>query len=187
MFQAVAVGMAAWSDNEEVYVPPVDLWAAAAQLALGAIALPLTQYSKVATRRQIVSLNRITTDTIQLYTAHPESSSDELIESILTIVCTVVLDLAGNDWHVLDQNHIAALAAPSIYHDGVILIDARKPGESREFALRLVRLVLSHGIGSLGLLQDGEDPVHNRTIDGMSLENLPCVTLYPGVESSILT
>lgn len=37
-------------------------------------------------------------------------------------------------------------------------------------------------LGRIGILQDGNDPVHHYFIDGRRLDILPCVTQYPHME-----
>jgi hypothetical protein len=67
-------------------------------------------------------------------------------------------------------------------HDGLLMVDARKPGKRRAFHLRLVATLIRGNLGSVGIVQDASDEVHQQRVDGIALEVLPCVTLHPGIE-----
>jgi hypothetical protein len=109
----------------------------------------------------------------------------EQFPTYLTIVGgAVALDLAAEDRKSVCAIGLAQLLEESAQvREGLILLDARQPGIERDFLLRLVLLLVWNDVGSVGLIQDGNAPVHNKKIDGKSLEILPCVTIYPGMES----
>ncbi len=65
---------------------------------------------------------------------------------------------------------------------GLLLLDTREPGPQRDLVLQLIVLIVSNGLGSVGIVQDAADEVHRGRIDDFSLTVLPCVTLYPGMD-----
>jgi hypothetical protein len=67
--------------------------------------------------------------------------------------------------------------------DGLLLLDVRRSGPERDFRLSLLALLIEESIGSVGIVQDATDTVHNSRIGTLRLEILPCVTLYPGMQA----
>jgi hypothetical protein len=61
--------------------------------------------------------------------------------------------------------------------------DMRRPGRRRYFQLQFLLSMLYNNFGSIGIIQNADDPVHNFESDGISLSVLPCVTLHPGMEA----
>ncbi len=136
------------------------------------------------TRRRIVALNRIVIQVIGLVSDAPEAIAKRLLEYLMLAAGATALDLAGEDHYELPHLGLNQLVSGvAISRDGLLLLDARNPGPDRDFILKLVLLMVAYDIGSVGLLQDGAAPVHHMVIEGASIEVLPCVTLYEGMES----
>lgn len=161
-----------------------DLCAAAAQLTVAALSLRTRAYSKMETRRRIVALNRVIVRIIQQAQNTPDPGTEKLLNYFLLAAGATTLDLAGEDRFELPRLGLNQLVSGvAICRDGLLLLDVRKPGPGRDSILKLVLLMVTHDLGSVGVLQDGAAPVHHTVIDGASLEVLPCVTLYEGMES----
>jgi hypothetical protein len=164
--------------------PAADLWATAAQLTVAALSLRTRTYSKMETRRYVVAVNRLTYEILDAVRRDPAADPARLPDCILLAAGAVALDLAGEDRPAVMEIGLADLVnGRALCQDVLLMLDVRRPGPRRDFLLRLVLLLVANDVGSVGVLQDGTDPVHDRTIDGTSLEVLPCVTLYPGMES----
>jgi len=76
-----------------------------------------------------------------------------------------------------------AVQQVAVLRDGVLLLDVRGKGPRRDLNLKLLLALVTHNIGSVGMIQTSTDMVHELAIDGRSLSILPCVTLHPGMES----
>lgn len=161
-----------------------DLYASAAQLVVAALSLRTRPYSKMETRRRIVALNRVVAEIIYLVGNDSEAIAERLPDYLLLAAGATALDLAGDDRYELPHLGLNQLVSGvAICRDGLLLLDVRRPETGRDFILRLVLLMVAHDLGSVGVLQDGGAPVHQTVIEGTSLEVLPCVTLYEGMES----
>lgn len=177
----------ATNDYSHLFEAPIDLWATAAQYAIAALSLDSTVYNKVETRRYIDASNSLTSEILNLIKATSEEGNveDRLVKCMILMCAGVALALAGEDYRYVADNGIRQLVdGLALVQDGLLLVDAREQTPQRELLLRLfVLMVIRNDIGSVGLLQDILDPVHERFVDGASLEVMPCVTLHPGMES----
>jgi hypothetical protein len=177
------------TDNySHLFKAPIDLWATAAQFAVGAMSLGSNVYNKVETRRYIDATNVLTSEILKLVgETQEEGNVEERLVNCMVLMCaSVALELAGEDYrYVAENNGILQLAEHvALLQDGLLLVDARPSNSQRQLLLRLLVLMVVHnGIGSIGLLQDSRDPVHETIIDGTNLAVMPCVTLHPGMES----
>lgn len=187
MFDAVEGHLATWLSQ----LPPekqtarsgVDMWAAAVQLTIGALSLRTGTYFKMETRRFLLAANRLTAEVLCWL---PQSNANAAIQRrqwLLLVAGAAALDLAAED-----RPAVFALGLPELIGDfaicreGMLLLDVRQEAPDRDDRLRrLLRLVVND-LGSVGVLQNGQEPVHNRVIDGVCLDILPCVTLYPSME-----
>jgi tetratricopeptide (TPR) repeat protein len=168
----------------ESMVETTDLWAAAVQVIVGALSLRTNSYSKIETRRYIDAANQIVEQLGGLLSSDPGARAEQFPTYLTIVGGAVALDLAAEDRKSVCAIGLAQLLEESAQvREGLILLDARQPGIERDFLLRLVLLLVWNDVGSVGLIQDGNAPVHNKKIDGKSLEILPCVTIYPGMES----
>jgi hypothetical protein len=70
----------------------------------------------------------------------------------------------------------------ALLHQGVVLVDARRTAALDSFLELILRMSIDYDIGCIGILQDGDAPVHESVVDGRCLDILPCVTIYPGME-----
>jgi hypothetical protein len=188
MFRQLAVDAKNWMDGqpevEHQIDPTADLWATAAQLVVAALSLRTRSYSKMETRRFIVAMNRITYQLLHLLHWDPGANPDLLPRYLLLAAGAVALDLAADDYLAVFELGVTDLVSGlAVCQNGLLMLDVRRPGADRDFLLRLVLVLVANDVGSVGVLQDSTDLVHNRQIDGISLEILPCVTLYPGMES----
>jgi hypothetical protein len=161
-----------------------DLWAAALQLSVGAFACTSTGRSKMAVRAGVDQLNTMLRSFVEeklhldpVFHAAPEGHL-----ALLAAACAV--DLAGFRLDVrFTSAVIAALQGCAGFTDGVLLLDVREGGITRDYRIRLAALMVRHNFGSVGIVQDASDPVHNTRSGDLPLEVLPCVTLYPGMDA----
>ncbi len=189
MFNEVSLDVHTWmaaqhSTAESSLSDTADLWATATQLAAAALSLRIRSYSKMETRRYVVALNRITYELLDLLKQDEEDMRFRLPSYLKLAAGAVALDLAAENRSAVLQLGLGSIMGnKALLQDGLILLDVRNPGTERDFLLRLALLIVANDIGSVGVLQDGNDPVHNNRVDGICLEILPCVTLYPSMEA----
>jgi hypothetical protein len=62
-----------------------------------------------------------------------------------------------------------------------LLLDVRQADLTSQFRLRFAGMLIRYGIGSAVLVQSSDNMVHNTSVDGLELNVLPCITLYPGM------
>jgi hypothetical protein len=162
----------------------IDLWSTALQLAIAAFVQGAYGRSKDEVRRGIDQLNG----------ALKELISDKIIDTavfrergasyLAFLAAAVASDIAGYRLHPIVQPAlIATTAGTSVLRKGLLMLDARQPGPVRDVNLRILMALVSNNVGSVGIVQTASDPVHELSVDGKTLAVLPCVTLYPGMES----
>lgn len=162
---------------------PLDLWCTALQFSVAALASTSNARSKDEVRRGIDHLNaavkELATEQLHLDAIFRERAAGYL--ALLAAASSI--QLAGFE---LDKRITPALnralADTAILHDGQLLLDAREPGPLRAFHLRLVATLIRSNLGSVGIVQNAGDEVHEQRIGSVYLEVLPCVTLHPGIE-----
>lgn len=171
-------------DREHAADPRVDLWATAAQLTVAALSLRTSAYSKPRTRQYVASLGTLSSELIRFVRRTEPPDSPQLADCFALAAGAAALDLARSDPEPVAALGLAQLIGGlGIYHDGLLLLDVRTAGAEREQKLGLAILMITSDLASVGVLQDGHDPVHEGSVDGMQLDILPCVTMYPGMES----
>jgi hypothetical protein len=163
---------------------PIDLWATAMQLAVGALGISSAARSKDEVRHGIDNLNR----TVRTFVEDGMHEDPEFLATsgsyLAAIAAAATIHLAGfaPDPHsVLAMR--AAIGNAAVLHDDVLLFDVRPGGERRSFRLRLAVLLLKCNIGAVGIIQEAADEVHNTVVNEFPLEVLPCVTIYPGMRA----
>ena len=75
----------------------------------------------------------------------------------------------------------AACGAAGMVRDRQLLLDVRDTNQTSRFRLRFAAILVRYGIGSAVLVQSSDNLVHNTCVDGLQLNVLPCMTLYPGI------
>jgi hypothetical protein len=135
------------------------------------------------TRSYMDATNQIVEQLVALVCEDLDDKLDKLPKYLIIVGGAVALDLAVEDRSSVCTIGLTDLLGKfAVAQEGLILLDVRQQSTERDFLLRLVLLLVANDIGSVGIIQDGNTPVHNKQIDGMSLEILPCVTMYPGME-----
>lgn len=161
----------------------LDLWAAAVQLTIGALSLRTGTYFKMETRRYLAAANRLTAEVLAWFPMEVPGTSAARRSWLLLVAGATALDLAASDRPEVHALGLADLLGDfAISREGLLLLDMRHETPDRDDRLRCLLRLVVHDLGSVGVLQDGQNPVHNRVIDGICLDFLPCVTLYPGME-----
>jgi len=163
---------------------PIDLWATALQYALAAFGLTSGARSKMEVRRAVDQQNAIL-EAILTARLHLDPIFREKAPGYLALLAAAsAVDLAGFE---LDPRMTPAirlaLGGTATFQGAVFLLDVREPGEKRDFLLRLAVLLMQGNLGSIGTVQNSADQVHQGHVDGLPLEVLPCITLYPGMEA----
>lgn len=157
-------------------------WSMLLNVTMACLTLRCSYYSKLPTREVLDAANF-------LASALPSTvrDSDEPGLRVLLLLAAVGMSLkllhedsADPFVHMM----MSKLVEPHAFvRDGVLLVDVRVDDRRRPVLLRLVKqLVLDANIGTVGILQSGLDPVHDRSIDGRDLSVLPCVTYYSGMD-----
>ncbi|HSE16449.1 MAG TPA: toll/interleukin-1 receptor domain-containing protein [Pyrinomonadaceae bacterium] len=163
---------------------PVDLWAAALQLVVAAFAGNSKTRSKMEVRRGIDRLN----NALNAFVAaklHQDPVFIRNAQAYLALLpAALVLRLANFN---IDQRIVpvvqATITGAAQFARGLLLLDVRTPGKVRDFRLRLAAVLVQDNLGSIGIVQDAADQVHQDTVDGLPLEILPCVTMYPDMKN----
>ncbi len=156
-----------------------DFLCVTAQLMVALLSLRSEQYDKMLARKYLNHINKIVKWILDAV------DSEQQLQQLLTFACvSAVLELAGDRYKSIEQNGIAALVDDyGVYKDGLVLIDVRQEYDAGNIMLRLlVELVEKYDIGTAGVLQHGQHPIHELSIDNFSLEVLPCVTFHEGME-----
>ena len=83
----------------------------------------------------------------------------------------------------MDEPIEIALAPICVVRQGVILFDTRHPGPRRDFQIAFLECMIFANLGGIGIIQNANDPIHNLTLERLSLSVLPCVTLHPGMDA----
>ncbi|MBU2629913.1 MAG: hypothetical protein KKE61_14955, partial [Proteobacteria bacterium] len=166
---------------------PFDLWCVANHLAVAAFSLKAQGYSKMAVRYRMDICNTMTACILKSlrqfsYEDLPEKCP---LNSMLLMAAAVALELAGESIDRLPEaNGIKILMKDvAIVQKGLLLIDTRVMDPDDTFLLnKVVTQLIKNDIGSVGILQNADAPVHESVVDGFSLDVLPCVTLHPGMD-----
>jgi hypothetical protein len=163
---------------------PLDLWVTALQYSLAAFTCTSNGRSKVAVREGVDNLSAAAKGMMDSDLVRDPIFKAGAHHYLGIIAAAVAIQLAGYE---LDQRLTPALRITlgdaAAMRDGLILVDARQPGASRAFRLRLVALLIDFNIAGVGIVQDAADEIHSSHVGELPLEVLPCVTLYPGMES----
>jgi len=165
---------------------PFDLWATALQYSLAAFSLTSNALSKVEVRRGVDQLNAVLKSVVSTRLHQDPLFKAQTSGHLALIAAAAAIDLAGFelDTRITPALRIA-MGGTAGLRDGLLLLDVRHPGASRTFRLRLITILVKGNLGSIGIVQDAADEVHQQRIDGFPLEVLPCVTLYPGMEATL--
>jgi hypothetical protein len=165
-------------------VEPFDLWATALQYSLAAIGSTSNALSKVEVRRGVDQLNAVLSSVVSARLHQDSLFQAHAPGHLALIAAAAAIDLAGFE---LDPRMTPALRIAlgdtAGLRDGLLLLDVRRPGSWRSLRLRLVAILVRGNLGSVGIVQDAADEIHQGHVDGLPLEVLPCVTLYPGMEA----
>ncbi len=159
------------------------MWSAALQLCFAVFGIGAYTRSKVEVRQSIDEMNAAL-KTIIAADLHKHAMFKEDGQHYFALIAAAaVLSLTG---FTLSDN-ILPLVQKTVHNvarlqDGLLLADARKPGPKRDFQLRFIVKLINNNIGSMGIVQNADAPVHQQQVDGFPLEILPCVTLYPGMK-----
>lgn len=170
--------------NDTPEASPIDLWATALQFSVAAFASTSNARSKDEVRRGIDHLNAVLKSLVDLE-LHLDPVFQSKVSGYLALLAAAsAIQLAGFD---LDERMTPAVriavADTAMMYDGLLLLDAREPGARRDFQLQLITVLIKENLGGVGIVQNASDEVHQKRIDGISLEILPCVTLHPGIEA----
>lgn len=162
---------------------PVDLWATALQFTVAAFGQGSQARSKDEVRRGVDQLNLALKRFLER-DLHRDPEFRRRASAYLALLAgAVAIQLSG---FALDRRLVptvrAATSGAAMLHDQLLLLDAREAGTTRDFRLRLAAALISSNIGSVGIIQNAWDEVHQGEVDGMPLEVLPCVTMHPGME-----
>ena len=164
------------------YVDSFDLLAAAVQLSVATMCARSGVYSKTNTRHHLDKAISVAYD-ICLNMDHYGCSNPKEGSFLLALACGIVsLDLSPADKFVYEVVDVLVVP-PFIFESGTVLVDARDDIPGRDGLLKYVSALAYAGLASVGILQNGENPIHEACIDGRELQVLPCVTQYPGMEA----
>ena len=191
MFAALLDGAARPSDPKVGLLAnaPFEAWSTAVQLATAGLTLGCPAYDKLATRRWIDTANDLTKALLEALANAPADVLERVPQQLLLLSAAVALELMfDSDVPPYQERNLEALLqGVGFFRSGTLLLDVRHPGVDRDLRLQLVALAVQCNVGTLGILQNGSDPVHQFTLDGRTLSVLPCVTLYPGMERLFAT
>ena len=166
---------------------PLDLWFAANQLTIAALSLKTHSYNKMDTRYRIDCGNTITANLVNTFN-HLDIdtlSYQRITDAMLLMSAAITLELAEQDRKSIAQTSgiKSVLTDIAIEQEGLLLIDTRIMNDEISFLLNNVVInLVTNDIGSIGILQNADAPVHESIINGFSLDVLPCVTLHPGMD-----
>jgi hypothetical protein len=163
---------------------PFDLWATALQLSLAAFGCTSSARSKVEVRRGVDRLNAVLKSVVDSQLHRDPIFRDQARNHLALIAAASAIDLAGFNLDPRMNSALEiALGNAAGLRDGLLLLDVRQPGARRSFRLRLIAILVQGNLGSVGIVQNAADEVHQGYVDVLPLEVLPCVTLYPGMDS----
>ncbi len=162
---------------------PFDLWATALQFSLAAFGSTSTARSKMEVRRGVDHLNAVLKSFVASDLHRDPVFRVQTSGHLALLAAAAAIVLAGFE---LDPRITPAirivLSDTAGLRDGLLLLDVREPGVKRDFRLRLIAILAKGNLGSVGIVQDAADEVHQGRVDEFPLEVLPCVTLYPGMD-----
>ncbi|MEO0371729.1 MAG: hypothetical protein AAF231_09765, partial [Pseudomonadota bacterium] len=165
-----------------------DIWASAAQLAMVVMSARCHTQSKETARAAVDTLNALVASFFETGLAQHDHFQTAPDRYFALLVGTAVFEACDYAPHPLTLNDIAdCLKGVALVRDGMILLDARSEGPTRDFHLRLAMLIMTSGIGSVGVIQSAEDEVHDLYLDDTPLAILPCITVHKGMEPWFLT
>jgi hypothetical protein len=162
---------------------PRALWTTAAQYAVAAFTLSSHGRSKLSVRDGIDDLDAAINSVADSQLAMNPIFTSQPAPHLGLIAGAAAIAIAGFEldarfFPVIQQ----VIGDTARVHGGVLLLDARERGPVRDFRLRLVATLVHQNLGSVGIIQNADDQVHQRRVDDMPLETLPCVTLYPDMD-----
>lgn len=137
---------------------------------------------KIEVRKAVDSIAQVVLNVRALANAKQIAVSQQAeFLSVLSAAAAVAFDENRARFATATIDHIVPKRCR--YREGAILVDVRD--HSRAW-LKFCVLLFKFGIGGIAVVQVAARPVHNQVIDGLSLEVMPCVTLYPGMERLLL-
>jgi hypothetical protein len=162
---------------------PADLWATALQFALAAFGQESQARSKDEVRRGVDQLNLALKQFLERELHRDPEFRGRAPAYLALLAGAVAIQLSG---FALDERLVptvkAATSGAAVLHGQLLLLDAREGGATRDFRLRLAAALIASNVGSVGIIQNAWDEVHQGEADGMPMEVLPCVTMHPGME-----
>lgn len=162
---------------------PVDLWATALQFTVAAFGQGSQARSKDEVRRGVDQLNLALKRLLERELHQDPEFCSRAPAYLALLAGAVAIQLSG---FALDGRLVptvtAATSGAAMLHDHLLLLDAREAGAAREFRLRFAAALISSNIGSVGIIQNAWDEVHQGEVDGLPLDVLPCVTMHLGME-----
>ena len=159
------------------------LWETALQYVVAVLGLMSSARSKVDVRRGVDQMNKVVHHLVMSELHTSPAFKKNVVGYLALIAAAVTIDLSGFTLHANMEPAISrVIAGTGIVKNHLILLDVRDPGPFRDLHLNLLLLLVSHNIGSVGIVQLASDTVHELEVSGMSLAVLPCVTLHPGME-----
>lgn len=168
-------------------VQNAELWSTALQYAVAMISVDEKARSTVEIRQCVDQMNQVVAKLLAQVSDHLPNFSESAVTYMTMIASAVAIDMAR---FTLQQRTIAIIApllTDDIYlRDHTLLLDVRTAELDRDFRLRLALLLVDENIGSVGIVQSADDPVHESIVDGQPVSVLPCVTMYPGMESVLV-
>ena len=163
---------------------PLDLWSAALQLSVAGYSLRSKTRSKMEVRRGIDRLNNALNGLVAAKLHQDPVFTRNASAYLALLPVALVVQLTNFD---IDQRIVPVvqetIANAAQFARNLLLLDVRTPGKVRDFRLRLATVLVQANLGSIGIVQDAADQVHEHSVDDFPLEILPCVTLYPGMKS----
>jgi hypothetical protein len=173
---------------ESPHAEPFDFWATALQFSLAALATTSNTRSKMEVRQGVDLLNETLKCVVTSHLHRDAIFIRHAAGYLALLAASAVIQLTHFE---LDQQTITLIqntvGDTARLRDGLLLLDVRRPGQLRDFRLRLAAILVQTGLGSVGIVQDASDQVHTEKVDGLPLEILPCITMYPGMDGPFET
>jgi hypothetical protein len=153
-----------------------------AQVGFGLLSIGSTTANKVEARGSADTVARLTLELIDMLAQTETAIRRHWKDWFAAMMVSVALEC--------DREHTSTLAvdvgtslcgAAGIIKARQLLLDVRETDESSRFRLRFAGILVRYGIGSAVLVQSSDNLVHNTSVDGLQLNVLPCITLYPGM------
>jgi hypothetical protein len=162
---------------------PRSMWTTAAQYAVAAFTLSSHGRSKMTVRDGIDDLNEAIDAVVDSELARDSTFTTQQARYLGLIASAAAIAIAGFELDSRFLPVIQQVIGDTAYvHRGVLLVDARERGPVRAFRLRLVATLVQQNLGSVGIIQNADDQVHQSLVDDLPIEILPCVTLYPDMD-----